>query len=69
MGNDLIPEATAITELDQQVAMLIQFLKPSAKVEPNKRVEAAEAILMLQQDRKAMVMDAMARQFGSNKPS
>mgnify|MGYP003655436284 CR=1 FL=1 len=58
---------TIITDLDKEVVMLCNALLPSAKANPAERIRAAEAILMLQHDRVAIVQEIKAA-LNSNQP-
>ena len=58
------PHHTALHALDQQVWFLVNRLSPYAKTEPDERIEIANAILMLQQDRNAMVAEIMVKMYG-----
>jgi hypothetical protein len=62
---DLTPAATMIHEIDRACAMLMCKLTHSAKVEPDERITAAEALLMLQKDRKLLVAEIMTAAYGS----
>jgi len=59
------PEYTSIHDLDSQVQMLVSKLSGSSKTEPDERIQIAEAILMLQHDRKQMVKEIMTRLYGA----
>ena len=54
-----------IHEIDRTCAMLMGRLTASAKVEPDERIAAAEAILMLQKDRKLLVAEIMKGAYGA----
>lgn len=58
------PHHTALHALDQQVWFLVNRLSPYARTEPDERIQIAEAILMLQKDRNAMVAEIMAKHYG-----
>ena len=62
---DLTPAATMVHEIDRTCAMLMGRLTASAKVEPDDRIAAAKAILMLQKDRKLLVAEIMTATYGS----
>ena len=64
---NLTPTATMIHEIDRTCALLMAKLTRSAKVEPDDRIAAAEAILMLQKDRKLLVAEIMKEAYGSIK--
>ena len=63
---DLKPAYTMVREIDRTCAMLMGRLTASAKVEPDDRIAAAEAILMLQKDRKLLVAEIMSTAYRSN---
>lgn len=54
----LSPHYTALSDLDKQTKHMCLRLVCSA-LEPDDRIMLAEAIVMLQQDRKAMVQEIM----------
>ena len=54
-----------LVEIDRTCAMLMGKLTASAKVEPDDRIAAAEAILMLQKDRKLLVAEIMKGSYGA----
>jgi hypothetical protein len=56
---DLTPAAMMIYEIDRTCAMLAAKLTASAKVGPDERIAAAETILILQKDRKSLVVEIM----------
>jgi hypothetical protein len=58
---------TALNQLDKEVHMLCLSLSGTSTADPEKRIIAAEAILMLQHDRKAMVAEIMTQMYGSTK--
>ena len=60
------PHHTALTDLDDQTKKLCHKLCFAA-LEPDERIEVAEAILMLQNDRKIMVKEIMTQLYGSTK--
>ena len=62
---DLKPAATMIHEIDRTCEMLMAKLTRSAKVEPDERIAAAEALLMLQKDRKLLVAEIMKGAYGA----
>ncbi len=62
---DLTPAATMIHEIDRICTILMGRLTDSAKVEPDDRIAAAEAILMLQKDRKLLVAEIMKGAYGA----
>ena len=64
---DLKPACTLVHEIDRTCAMLMDKLTASAKVEPDERIAAAEAILMLQKDRKMLVAEIMKGAYGAHK--
>lgn len=59
------PYYTCIHELDKQVDMLTKHLLGSARTDPDERIEVAETILMLQRDRKQMVVETMTKLYGA----
>mgnify|MGYP003529368878 FL=1 len=61
----LTPAYTMLVEIDRTCAMLMGKLTASAKVEPDDRIAAAEAILMLQKDRKLLVAEIMKGSYGA----
>lgn len=61
----LTPAYTMLVEIDRTCAMLATRLTGSAKVEPDDRIAAAEAILMLQKDRKLLVAEIMKGAYGA----
>ena len=61
----LTPAYTMLVEIDRTCAMLMGKLTASAKVEPDDRIAAAEAILMLQKDRKLLVTEIMKGSYGA----
>lgn len=62
---ELTPNVTMVHEIDRTCAMLMGRLTASAKVEPDDRIAAAEAILMLQKDRKLLVAEIMKGAYGA----
>ena len=62
---DLKPAYIMLIEIDRTCAMLMGRLTASAKVEPDDRIAAAEAILMLQKDRKLLVEEIMKGAYGA----
>ena len=56
---DLKPVYTMLVEIDRTTSMLAAKLCSQAKTEPDERIAAAEAILMLQNDRKLLVTEIM----------
>jgi hypothetical protein len=60
------PHHTALTDLDKQTKKLCHRLC-FAVLEPDEKIEVAEAILMLQNDRKVMVKEIMTQLYGSTK--
>lgn len=56
---DLNPAYTMLVEIDRTSMMLAGKFLPSSKTEPDERIAAAEAILMLQKDRKILVAEIM----------
>lgn len=62
---DLKPAYTMVHEIDRTCAMLMGRLTASAKAEPDERIAAAEALLMLQKDRKILVAEIMKGGYGA----
>ena len=62
---DLKPAYLMVVEIDRTVAMLAAKLSGQAKVEPDDRIAAAEAILMLQKDRKLIVTEILQGAYGA----
>jgi len=60
------PHHTALTDLDKQIITLCQRLV-CIPLEPEEKIEVAEVILMLQNDRKVMVKEIMTQLYGSTK--
>ena len=63
---DLTPAYTMLVEIDRTSVMLAAKFLPSSKVEPDERIAAAEALLILQKDRKLLVAEIMSTSYGSN---
>jgi hypothetical protein len=64
---DLRTAYDMLVELDRSTLSLAMQLHPQSKVDPDQRIAAAEAILMLQKDRKLMVAEIMTAAYGSTK--
>lgn len=62
---DLKPAYTMLIEIDGTTSMLAARLCSQAKTEPDDRIAAAEAILMLQKDRKLLVTEIMKGAYGA----
>lgn len=62
---DLKPAYTMLVEIDRTSVMLAAKFLPSSKAEPDERIAAAEAILMLQKDRKTLVAEIMKGAYGA----
>jgi hypothetical protein len=62
---DLRPDYTILIEIDRTSMCLAANFLPYSKAEPDKRIAAAEAILMLQKDRKLLVPEIMTAAYGS----
>ena len=60
------PHHTVLTDLDKQTRALCQKLV-CMPLEPEEKIEVAEAILMLQNDRKVMLKEIMTQLYGSTK--
>ena len=56
---DLRVSYLMLIEIDRTTSMLAARLCSQAKTEPDERIAAAEAILMLQNDRKLLVAEIM----------
>ena len=56
---DLKVHYLMLIEIDRTTSMLAARLCSQAKTEPDERIAAAEAILMLQNDRKLLVAEIM----------
>ena len=54
-----------LIEIDRTTSMLAAKLCSQAKTEPDERLAAAEAILMLQNDRKLLVTEIMKGSYGA----
>ena len=52
-------ENTMLVEIDRTSVMLAAKFLPSSKTEPDERIAAAKALLMLQKDRKLLVAEIM----------
>lgn len=64
---DLKPAYTMLIEIDHTSVMLASKFHPASQVEPDERIAAAEALLMLQKDRKLLVTEIMTAAYGSTK--
>ena len=62
---DLKPAYTMVLEIDRTSTMLATKFCSQSKAEPDERIAAAEAILMLQKDRKALVTEIMKGAYGA----
>lgn len=62
---DLKPAYTMVLQIDRTTAMLAARLSGQAPTEPDERIAAAEAILMLQKDRKMLVTEIMKGAYGA----
>lgn len=62
---DLKPAYTMLVEIDRTSMMLSAKFLPSSKAEPDERIAAAEALLMLQKDRKLLVAEIMKGAYGA----
>ena len=62
---DLKPAYTMLVEIDRTSMMLSAKFLPSSKAEPDERIAAAEALLMLQKDRKSLVAEIMKGAYGA----
>ena len=62
---DLKPAYTMLVEIDRTSMMLSAKFLPSSKAEPDERIAAAEALLMLQKDRKTLVAEIMKGAYGA----
>ena len=62
---DLKPAYTMLVEIDRTSLMLASKFLPCSKAEPDERIAAAEALLMLQKDRKTLVAEIMKGTYGS----
>lgn len=62
---DLKTAYLMIVEIDRTTAMLAARLSGQAPTEPDDRIAAAEAILMLQKDRKMLVAEIMKGAYGA----
>ena len=56
---DLKPAYTMLVEIDRTSTILATKFCGQSKAEPDERIAAAEAILMLQKDRKLLVAEIM----------
>lgn len=54
-----------VVEIDRTTAMFAASLGSQAPTEPDDRIAAAEAILMLQKDRKLLVTEIMKGAYGA----
>ena len=54
---DLKPAYTMVVEIDRTSMMLASKFLPCSKAEPDERIAAAEALVMLQKDRKLLVAE------------
>ena len=57
--------STMVVEIDRTSMMLSAKFLPSSKAEPDERIAAAEALLMLQKDRKSLVAEIMKGAYGA----
>ena len=62
---DLKVHYLMLIEIDRTTSMLAAKLCSQAKTEPDDRIAAAEAILMLQNDRKLLVTEIMKGSYGA----
>ena len=62
---DLNVHYLMLIEIDRTTSMLAAKLCSQAKTEPDDRIAAAEAILMLQNDRKLLVTEIMKGSYGA----
>ena len=62
---DLKVHYLMLIEIDRTTSMLAAKLCSQAKTEPDDRIAAAEAILMLQNDRKLLVTEIMKGAYGA----
>ena len=62
---DLKPAYTMLVEIDRTSMMLSSKFLPSSKAEPDERIAAAKALLMLQKDRKLLVAEIMKGAYGA----
>ena len=62
---DLKVSYLMLIEIDRTTSMLAARLCSQAKTEPDDRIAAAEAILMLQKDRKILVNEIMKGAYGA----
>ena len=62
---DLKVHYLMLIEIDRTTSMLAAKLCSQAKTEPDERIAAAEAILMLQNDRKLLVTEIMKGSYGA----
>ena len=62
---DLNVHYLMLIEIDRTTSMLAAKLCSQAKTEPDDRIAAAEAILMLQNDRKLLVTEIMKGAYGA----
>ena len=62
---DLKVSYLMLIEIDRTTSMLAAKLCSQAKTEPDDRIAAAEAILMLQNDRKLLVKEIMKGAYGA----
>ena len=62
---DLNVSYLMLLEIDRTTSMLAARLCNQAKTEPDERIAAAEAILMLQKDRKILVAEIMKGAYGA----
>ena len=62
---DLKVHYLMLIEIDRTTSMLASKLCSQAKTEPDDRIAAAEAILMLQKDRKILVTEIMKGAYGA----
>ena len=62
---DLKVHYLMLIEIDRTTSMLAAKLCSQAKSEPDDRIAAAEAILMLQKDRKILVAEIMKGAYGA----
>ena len=62
---DLKVHYLMLIEIDRTTSMLAARLCSQAKTEPDERIAAAEAILMLQKDRKLLVTEIMKGAYGA----
>ena len=62
---DLNVSYLMLLEIDRTTSYLASQLCNQAKTEPDDRIAAAEAILMLQKDRKILVTEIMKGAYGA----